>query len=94
MTLLTKWRDALRARLIDDAGRWHKFWTIRIAAAGALIEGFVQWFPATATEIWNALPADMRGLLPPEITRSLPIILLVSIGVARVWAQKKDSDHG
>jgi len=84
MTLLAKWRAWIRARLIDDWHRAWKFSSVRLAALGAMLEAFVQWFPGTATEAWNALPQDMRGLLPAGLTRALPIILLVSIALARI----------
>lgn len=84
MTHLAEWRAWLRARLIDDWGRAHKFMSMRLAAIGVVIEAFVQWFPGTATEIWNALPQDMRALLPAWLTSSLPIVLLIAIAVARI----------
>ena len=84
MTLLARWRAWLRARLVADWTRAHKFSSVRLAAIGAVLEAFVQWFPGTATEIWNALPQDMRALLPPWLTSTLPVILLVAIAVARI----------
>jgi hypothetical protein len=47
MTLLRKWWAPIRARLIDDAGRWWRLWTIRLAAIGTVVTAFVQWFPDT-----------------------------------------------
>ncbi|MES1995566.1 MAG: hypothetical protein V4522_15900 [Pseudomonadota bacterium] len=84
MTLLAKWRAWLCARLIDDWHRAYTFTSIRLAAIGALIEAFVQAFPGTATEIWNAMPQDLRALLPSWVTGSFPILLLVAIAVARI----------
>ena len=84
MTLLAKWRAWLRARIIDDWHRAWKFSSVQIAAAGALIGTLVQAFPGVVTEIWNALPQDMRALLPGWLTSSLPVALLVAIALARI----------
>ena len=77
MTLLAKWRAWLCARLIDDWHRAYTFSSIRLAAIGALIETFVQAFPGTASEVWNAMPQDLRALLPSWLTGSFPILLLL-----------------
>ena len=90
--LLKKWRDALRARLIDD---WHKagrFWTVRLAALGAALQGFLTAFPSYATQAWNALPDDMRSGLPAQIIKALPFILFASIILSRVMKQKGPDD--
>ncbi|BCA57670.1 DUF7940 domain-containing protein [Sphingomonas sp. HMP6] len=84
MTLLARWRAWLRARLVDDWTRALKFSSVQMATAGALLTAFVQWFPGTATEVWNALPQDMRALLPAWLTSTLPVILLVAIALARI----------
>jgi hypothetical protein len=84
MTLLAKWRAWLCARLIDDWHRAYTFSSIRLAAIGALIEAFVQAFPGTATEIWNAMPQDLRALLPAWLTGSFQVLLLVAIAFARI----------
>lgn len=94
MNLLKKWAAAVRARLIDDAGRWWRFWSIRLAALGALITAFAQWFPDTLASVWNALPADMRELLPAPLLHSIPVILFVAVAVSRIVAQKKAKTDG
>jgi hypothetical protein len=94
MNLLRKWWAPIRARLIDDARNWLHFWSMRLAILGAVLTGFVQWFPDTLSAVWNAMPADMRALLPAPLLHSIPVILFVSIGIARVWAQKKAKTDG
>ena len=51
MILLRKWWAPIRARLIDDAGRWWRFWSMRFAILGALLESFVRWFPDQVREV-------------------------------------------
>ena len=87
MTLLAKWRAWLCARLIDDWHRAYTFSSIRLAAIGALIEAFVQAFPGTASEIWNAMPQDLRVLLPAWVTGSFPAM---QQGRCRRWHRCAD----
>ena len=94
MNLLKTWAAAVRARLIDDARLWWRFWSMRFAAAGVLIQGFLTWFPDQARDVWNWIPADMRALLPGWLTTSLPIALFAAVMVSRVWAQKKPTSNG
>ncbi len=92
MKLLLKWRDAVRARLIDDWHRAHHFWTVRLATLGALIEAFAHWFPGMATQAWNSLPDTMRNALPSSVTGALPVLLLVLIAISRITKQKAPGD--
>lgn len=94
MNLLRTWWAPIRARLIDDARLWWRFWSMRLAVLGALVTGFVQWFPDTLASIWNAIPADMRTYLPAPLLHSIPVILFVAVGVARIVAQRKAKTDG
>ena len=89
MNLLRTWWAPIRARLVDDARLWWRFWSIRFAAIGAAIEAFLAWFPDQARDVWNWIPADMRALLPSWLTSSLPIALFIAVMISRVVAQNK-----
>lgn len=93
MTLLKKWCDAWRARLIDDAHRFYKFASIQVAAAYAAVAVFIQTFPREAREIWDAVPQDMRAMLPGWLTSALPFLMLGTLIVARI-TKKKESSNG
>ncbi|HWU72925.1 MAG TPA: hypothetical protein VN137_05535 [Sphingomonas sp.] len=94
MTLLRKWWAPVRARLIDDARLCWRFWSMRLAAFGAIATALVQWFPDALTAAWNAMPADMRAYLPAPLIHAVPVILFVAIMVARVVAQSKAASDG
>ena len=94
MNLLRTWWAPIRARLIDDARLWWRFWSIRLAMLGALLTAFVQWFPDTLAAVWNAMPADMRALLPAPLLHSIPVVLFVAVGIARVVSQRKAKSDG
>jgi hypothetical protein len=94
MILLRKWWAPLRARLIDDVRLWWRFWTMRLAALGAIVTALAQWFPDALSVAWNAMPYDMRAYLPAPLLHSIPVILFVAIMVARIVAQKKATPNG
>jgi len=94
MTLLRKWWAPIRARLIDDARLWWRFWSMRLAAVGAIVTAFAQWFPDMLSAGWNAIPPDMRTYLPAPLLHSIPVILFVAVMVARIVAQKKATLDG
>ena len=94
MTLLCKWWAPLRGRLIDDARLWWRFWSMRLAALGAVVTALAQWFPDALSAAWNAMPSDMRGLLPAPLLHSIPVILFVAVMIARIVAQKKATPNG
>jgi hypothetical protein len=89
MNLLNRWWAPVRARLIDDARLWWRFWSMRLAALGAIATALAQWFPDVLSAAWNAMPSDMRASLPAPLLHSIPVILFVAIMVARIVAQKK-----
>lgn len=68
------WRARIRARLIDDLRRAHRFWSVRLSAVGA-----------TFSAAWIALPADTRVLLPGA--QWIGLALFIAIGLARLLHQ-------
>jgi hypothetical protein len=82
MTLFAQWRDAIRARLIDDVHRAWKLssvWAVAISAAIA--------------EVWNTIPDSLRAHFPPWVTTAAPIVMAIAIIVARI-TKPKDTTNG
>jgi len=94
MNLPSKWWAPVRARLIDDARLWWRFWSMRLAALGAIVSALAQWFPDALSAAWNTMPYDMRAYLPAPLLHSIPVILFVAVMVARIVAQKKATPNG
>lgn len=67
----------VRARLVDDWRRAAKAWSTWIAAAGAAIYGVIFQFPSVATDAWNAVPDDLRQILPHRNTLALLLFGLI-----------------
>lgn len=74
---------ALRARLIDDAHLWWRFWSTRLQAAGLTLIAAAD----PLNQALAALPADMRAQLP--FVREVGVFLVVAGMVARVLRQDK-----
>lgn len=73
---LRKWAAAVRARLIDDARRAWRLASVWIAGASAVLIG-----------AWEALPGDMRTLLPSWVTSTVPILLFLAVIAGRLVKQ-------
>ena len=88
MTLLRTWWAPVRARLIDDARLWWRFWSMRLAAFGAVTSALAQWSPDALSAAWSAIPPDMRAYFPAPLLHAIPVILFVAIMIARIVTQK------
>lgn len=75
-----------RARLVDDCHEWHKWWSLRIAALGGLVEAVINVFPS----VLSSLPQVMQDDFPKWFAVALPF----AISLARVWKQKPKTDDG
>lgn len=77
MELVSNWRDFWR------------MWSIRLVAFGTGLVALFTEFPDAATNIWLALPADLKSYLPPDFGRYFGYALLALGIVARVIRQRK-----
>lgn len=62
-------------RLIDNASRWHKLWSVRLALISAAL-GAIE----VSVPLWN-------GILPPNVFASLSSMVAVAAAVSRVIQQ-------
>ena len=66
---------------VDDVGHIWKLWSVRVAAAGALITG-----------TWLALPAEIKDMLPKEWEPFVAVAFFVLTILARSLKQKRKPD--
>ena len=90
---LSRWRDALRARLIDDWRRSWRFWSMRLSLIGALLSAASAAFPAAMLDAWNALPPDLRTMIPARTAQVIAAILFTGTMAARLFRQRQNP-HG
>jgi hypothetical protein len=81
------WRDAIRARLIDDWRRSWRFWSMRLSLIGAFFAAASAAFPEAMLEAWNALPPDLRALVPAHAAQIIAAMLFLGTMAARLYRQ-------
>lgn len=75
MKLIENWRALWRA------------WSIQVAAAGAALYALLLADPAGLQAAWNALPEDVRAILPDQAAKWITLALFVLVALARVAKQ-------
>ncbi len=79
-------------KLVDNARHWWRFWSVRLAAAGSALQALLTWWPEAGLALWNAMPVEVKALLPAKAVMTLPLILFLTAIVARLVRQPK-LDH-
>lgn len=80
-------------KLIDDWNKWHRLWSIRLQAIGAAILSAFLAFPETMLGIWNnAMPAEVKDILPGNLVMIVPLGFFIAAMIARVVKQEKLKD--
>lgn len=74
-------------KLIPEWRQCHKFWSIRLQAAGVAILTFVQGFPDAFIHIWAALPSDVTAAFPAGTVKWIGVAVLVCGILARLIRQ-------
>lgn len=74
--------DNVKARLVDDAADWHRWWSMRWIIIAAAVEALRQG--------WADLPADWTAALPhwtPAALGSFSLVATAMAAVSRVVKQ-------
>ncbi|WP_443083787.1 DUF7940 domain-containing protein [Verticiella alkaliphila] len=80
-------------QLIPHWRQFHRFWSIRLSALGAILIAITTEFPHAATALWMALPADLKSLLPPDFGRYLGYAIVACGLFARVVHQPRVAER-
>lgn len=79
----------LKLRLIEEWRQAWRMWSIRFSALGAALMGVMVTYPNIIVEVWNAVPADVKYFIPPDIGKYLSLGFFVMIFVSRIIKQEK-----
>lgn len=79
----------IRIRFIATARSFWRFWSLRLTALGTALLAFLISSPDTILYAWNALPADLKGVIPVDYTLYISLALLVLGMFSRVVKQEK-----
>jgi len=65
-----------------------KTWSVWLASLGSMLSAWAQSFPASALDAWNALPQDVKAILPHNYL-GLIGAFLVAMGVLAQFVRQK-----
>lgn len=75
--------------LVEETKVWWKLWSIRLGAlATAIMAVFIGW-PETMLFVWQAMPYEVRMLMPPRYAQFIGLFIYVLAMLARFIKQKK-----
>jgi amino acid transporter len=62
---------------IETANKWHKKFSVWLSAINAGILSFTSVNPQSMISIWNALPEDLKTVLPQNFIQFISVSLIV-----------------
>lgn len=85
----------LKDKLVSDAGRWWRWWSLRFNALGLVILSWVQFDPVGALNVWNMMPTPVRAVLPQNFVMIVGMLMFGLSMLSRVVKQKpKEKSNG
>ncbi|RPE03501.1 hypothetical protein BBB56_03130 [Candidatus Pantoea deserta] len=66
-----------------------KTWSVWLASLGSMLSAWVQSFPSSALDAWNALPEDVKSILPHNYL-GLIGAFMVAMGVVAQFVRQKN----
>lgn len=82
----------VKLQLIDDWRQFSKFWSVRLGVIGTALTSALIASPDLALHAWNALPADLKALLPKNYIALIGVAFFVLSLVARIIKQSKPEE--
>ena len=76
-------------KLIDNWKQFGKMWSVRLSALGASIMGMFLYFPEWTLYLFNAMPKEVRDLLPDNLALFLAMIVFIGTAISRIVKQEK-----
>ena len=74
---------------VENARDWWRFWSVRLAAGGSALQALLTWWPEAGLAFWNAMPAEVKAMLPAEAVMTLPLVFFLAAILARLVRQPK-----
>jgi hypothetical protein len=75
--------EAIRSRLVEDAHDWHKWWSVRWAAVGAVLLPTLEMLPS--------MPQEIQSLIPPAYRAAAAFFWMAGAIAFRLLAQRKSN---
>ncbi|HEX7386235.1 MAG TPA: hypothetical protein VF285_03030 [Castellaniella sp.] len=76
-------------KLIPEWRSCHRFWSVRLQAAGLGILGVLQAFPESVAHVWLILPAEIHSAIPDAALKWVGYTCLAAGILARIIRQDR-----
>lgn len=76
-------------KLIDNWRESWKMWSVRLSSIGAAIMGMFFYFPDWSLYLFNAMPREIRDMLPDNFALFLAFVVFVGTALSRIVKQDK-----
>lgn len=80
--------ERIRARLIDDARYWWRWWSARIMAVGLFLHTWITFDAGSLLWVWKMLPAPLARLMPVELVSAITVALFALAMTMQLTKQK------
>ena len=87
-------------KLIDNWKQGYKMWSVRLSALGASFLGLFIYFPDWTLYLYNAMPREVRDMIPDNFALMLAMAIFVGSAISRIVKQealhnkKEDTANG
>lgn len=79
----------MNIKLVTEWRSWWRLWSTWFQVAAAAFISYLTVAPDVAIQVWQFLPADLRGAIPPEYVQFISVGLIILGIVARLIKQPK-----
>ncbi|AMG57648.1 hypothetical protein [Pantoea vagans] len=76
-------------QFVSHARLLFKTWSVWLASLGSMLSAWAQSFPSAAVDAWNALPEDVKAILPHNYL-GLVGAFMVAMGVIAQFVRQKN----
>lgn len=74
---------------VQHARLLFKTWSVWLASLGSMLSAWAQSFPSSALDAWNALPEDVKTILPHNYLGMIGAFM-VAMGVLAQFVRQKN----
>ena len=75
-------------KLIDNWKQCYKMWSVRLSALGASFLGLFIYFPDWTLYLYNAMPREVRDMIPDNFALMLAMAIFVGSAISRIVKQE------
>lgn len=90
--VLLAWRFT-SIEFVSHARQLFKAWSVWLAGLGSIMSAYLQSFPSVMVDAWNALPSDVKSIIPQNYLGLIAAFMVAMGVVAQFVRQKKITEE-